>query len=604
MSAAGESPRSIAVELALLFLRELEPLVAEDPERLVSTEAVLSFAAVRRADPLTWQHWRRILEKYEKADLIEHMLGEPVPMDHGDGGSAADRLIGLVLETGIEFFHDPDQHGWASIRVDGHWENHPIRSRPFQLFLLRTYYRETGKSPGAQAIRAALELFEAKALFDGEESPIQSAGRKSPRETLSRPVRPRLAGGRDRLLGLARNRRPPVKFRRARGSQPLPEPERGGSLEELRRFLNVDDQGWTLIRAFLVAALRPGLPCPILVAKGEQGAGKSTACRVISALIDPRTGALRGIPREVRDLIAAARNSWIVCFDNLSHLPDELADAACRLATGGGFGGRELYSDHDQAVFDAIRPMVFNAIPDLGAARPDFLDRTLIVEFSELKPEMRRDEAQFWREFDGARGRILGALLDAAVVGLRNLPEVRIDHPPRMADFAIWASACENALGVRTGEFLQTYQDNRADGRVLTLESSPLYEPLTVLATEGFNGTTSELLIRLNAIASEGTRRSGGWPKAPNALSNALRRMAGSLRSAGIEIDFSRPEHGGRRFISVHRARPTSEISSPPSPSSPAHPKDARVRIASTQTRFFRSDGLVSSECQSALRCR
>ncbi len=352
--------------------------------------------------------------------------------------------------------------------------------------------------------------------------------------------------------------RSPVKFRRARGSQPLPEPERGGGLEELRRFLNVDDPGWTLIRAFLVAALRPGLPCPILVVKGEQGAGKSTACRVISALMDPRTGALRGIPREVRDLIAAARNSWLVCFDNLSHLPDELADAACRLATGGGFGGRELYSDHDQAVFDAIRPMVFNAIPDLGAARPDFLDRTLIVDFSELKPEMRRDEAQFWREFDGARGRILGALLDAAVVGLRNLPEVRIDQPPRMADFAIWASACENALGVRTGGFLQTYQDNRADGRDLTLESSPLYEPLTVLATEGFNGTTGELLIRLNAIVSQGTRRSGRWPKAPNVLSSLLRRMAGSLRSAGIDIDFSRPEHGGRRFISVHRTRPTS----------------------------------------------
>jgi len=63
MSGAGESSRSIAVELALLFLRELEPLVAEDPERLVSTEAVLSFAAVRRGDPSTWQHWRRILQK-------------------------------------------------------------------------------------------------------------------------------------------------------------------------------------------------------------------------------------------------------------------------------------------------------------------------------------------------------------------------------------------------------------------------------------------------------------------------------------------------------------------------------------------------------------
>ena len=128
MSAAGESSRSIAVELALLFLRELEPLVAEDPERLVSTEAVLSFAAVRHGDPLMWQHWRRILEKYEKAELLEHMLGGPLAVEHGDGGSSAERLIGLALEGGIEFFHDTDQHGWASIRVDGHWENHPIRS--------------------------------------------------------------------------------------------------------------------------------------------------------------------------------------------------------------------------------------------------------------------------------------------------------------------------------------------------------------------------------------------------------------------------------------------------------------------------------------------
>jgi hypothetical protein len=54
--------------------------------------------------------------------------------------------------------------------------------------------------------------------------------------------------------------RPAPKFRRTRGSQPLPEPERGGRLEELQCFFNVGDDGWILIRAFLVAALRPGLP--------------------------------------------------------------------------------------------------------------------------------------------------------------------------------------------------------------------------------------------------------------------------------------------------------------------------------------------------------
>ena len=165
---------------------------------------------------------------------------------------------------------------------------------------------------------------------------------------------------------------PAAKFRRTRGSQPLPEPERGGSLEELRPFFSVDDDGWTLIRAFLVAALRPGLPCPILVAKGEQGAGKSTGCRVISSLIDPRTSALRGVPREVRDLVAAARNSWLVCFDNLSRLPEELADAACRLATGGGFGGRQLYSDHDESIFDATRPLVSTPFPSPVLPGPIF----------------------------------------------------------------------------------------------------------------------------------------------------------------------------------------------------------------------------------------
>jgi hypothetical protein len=71
MSDATQPLRSIAAELALLFLRELEPRVTNDPELLVSTEAVLSFAAIRHADPVQWEYWRAILEKYEKSDLIE-----------------------------------------------------------------------------------------------------------------------------------------------------------------------------------------------------------------------------------------------------------------------------------------------------------------------------------------------------------------------------------------------------------------------------------------------------------------------------------------------------------------------------------------------------
>ena len=473
------------------------------------------------------------------------------PRSDGADFSKADLLVRRCLSSGIELFHDPDQHGWASVRVGQHWENYPLRSRTFHLFMLRTYYLDTGESPGGQALRAALEIFEARALFDGPEHTIHlrvaEHGGKLYLDLCDsewRAVEIDTEGW--RIVDRA-----PARFRRARGSQPLPVPVPGGSIEELRPFLNVDHDGWVLIKAFLVAALKPAMPYPILVAKGEQGAGKSTGCRVITSLIDPRTSALRGAPREVRDLVAAARNAWLVCFDNLSHLPNDLADAACRLATGGGFGGRELYSDHDEAVFDATRPLIFNAIPDLGAARPDFLDRALIVEFNDIRPEHRRDERQFWLEFERVRPPILGALLGAVVAGLSRLPAVSLKRLPRMADFATWASACQEGLGLESREFLEVYSINQLAGRDLALESSPLYEPLRNLARQGFRGSTAELLNRLNSIVSDGSKRSPQWPKAPNALGGILRRMATNLRSAGVEVQFNRTDNHGRRMVAV-----------------------------------------------------
>jgi hypothetical protein len=228
-----------------------------------------------------------------------------------------------------------------------------------------------------------------------------------------------------------------------------------------------------------------------------------------------------------------------------------LADAACRLATGGGFGGRQLYSDHDEAIFDATRPLVFNAIPELGTARPDFLDRALIVEFMSLPPELRRDEAGYWSDFSKQRPRILGALLDAVVVGLRNLPLVKLERPPRLADFALWVNACEEALEMKPGEAMAACRANSAEAQGLAFEASPLYHPLIELARAGFTGTVAELHERLETMVSDAMRRSVRWPKAPNGLGNALRRMATNLRAAGIELQFSRNDVLGRRMVSV-----------------------------------------------------
>ena len=120
------------------------------------------------------------------------------------------------------------------------------------------------------------------------------------------------------------------------------------------------------------------------------------------------------------------------------------------------------------------------------------------------------------------------------------------------------------------GEALEAYRANCADARNLALEASPVYEPLREVARAGFSGTSSELLLLLSKLASDSTRRSRRWPKAPNALGNALRRMAGSLRSTGIEIYFNRADHQGRRVISVKSASlVATKIVSIVSPSAP-----------------------------------
>ncbi len=155
---ARRPPRSIAVEVAVLFLNQIEPQVAQDPKLLVSTEAILSFAIVRQSDRELWAHWRVILARYDQLDLIEHLLQEPPPIASENHSKAA-RLIRLGLDQGIECFHDPAERGWVSLRSDQHWETYPIRSRAFMLFLKQALLsrdrrgRHPGSSCGAGPVR-------------------------------------------------------------------------------------------------------------------------------------------------------------------------------------------------------------------------------------------------------------------------------------------------------------------------------------------------------------------------------------------------------------------------------------------------------------------
>ena len=186
----------------------------------------------------------------------------------------------------------------------------------------------------------------------------------------------------------------------------------------------------------------------MIVLSGEQGSAKSTFSAILRALLDPNTAPLRALPREDRDLFIAASNGHVLAFDNVSGLPGWISDTLCRLATGGGFAVRQLYTDQDEVLFDAARPVILNGIEEI-VTRPDLADRAVFLTLQPIPEEHRRPEQELWAAFDAERPRVLGVLLDAVVEGLKRLPETRLEKLPRMADFALWATACETALVAR-----------------------------------------------------------------------------------------------------------------------------------------------------------
>jgi hypothetical protein len=330
---------------------------------------------------------------------------------------------------------------------------------------------------------------------------------------------------------------------------PLPIPERGGSIEALRPFLNLSNQNdFVLIVAWLLAALRPGGPYPLLAISGEQGSAKTFLSKLLRALVDPNVAPVRALPREERELMIAANNGHLLAFDNLSALSPWLSDALCRLASGGSFAVRQLYTDEAEVLFKAARPTLLNGIEDV-IARPDLADRSIFLQLEPIRDEQRRSESELWRQFELARPAILGALLDAAAQGLKAMGSVHLDRLPRMADFALWATACETALWP-PGTFTRAYTANRKAAIDGVIDADPIAACVREFMSERSSWTGSAAdLLRVSIDRNRQTGDRSSWTKNPRALAGHLRRVQTSLRTLGIDISFSREGRTGSRVI-------------------------------------------------------
>lgn len=565
----GLDPVARLIDGAEAYSDPLDDLVErarKDPGAPFTPEMLERLDVLKREDRARFERIRAALKAEDcRVTALDNALRDLSP-DGSERETQSDRILDLAARA--DLFRAEDETAFADVMLGSVRQTWPVRSPGFRAWLVRLYHEETGRVPNNEAVGAALNLIEAKARYD---SPMMRVSVR----TASHEGRIYIDLGDDGWRAIEIDtagwrvvEMPPVRFRRARGTKALPVPVAGGTIDLLRPFLNVHDEtDFILAVAWLIAALSPFGPYPVLSLFGEQGSAKSTFTRFMVALSDPRIPDTRSLPKEERDLFISARNAQVLAFDNVSSIPLWMSDAFCRLATGGGFSTRKLHTDDDEALFSALRPIVLNGIEEY-LARPDLADRALALELQVLSPV--RPEREVHAAFAEAQPEILGVLCDALSTGLRRIRDVHLADPPRMADFAEWVTACESALW-REGAFMDAYTSGRERLIEAVLDGDPVAASIrTLIGMRGdWTGTATELLMALEGRV-EAAARGRSWPASARALSNRVRRITSFLRRVSIEVSFSIATDRNRtRLICISRL---GDMNGEPSSASSAHP--------------------------------
>lgn len=264
--------------------------------------------------------------------------------------------------------------------------------------------------------------------------------------------------------------------------------------------------------------------------------------------------------------MVSAGSNHVIALENLSTLPEWMSDAFCAISTGSGFATRQLYTNKDESVIQACRPIILNGIPALGT-RGDFLERCISLELPPISGDQRKSKDELERDFVRLQPAILGALLDIATKALQLLPSVTLAVMPRMADFARLGVAIERACGWVDGSFLKAYAENARGMSMLALESGlggllvPLVEGELALRERApvWSVSMKELLRRLRGSVHDDRERR--WlPGTERSLRSGLDRLAPSLLSIGVRVTFPDRTREGAQVCFERASRPQHEL--------------------------------------------
>ncbi|SFL40774.1 hypothetical protein SAMN05216302_10812 [Nitrosomonas aestuarii] len=528
-------PKNEAIENALKVINETLAVCKDDPGKLLADEFLKAYEFVKKADKEKGAEIRVRIKREKPSGVLMSAIDESTsPKEGGNGDNVASELIDIVTTKGSLFYDQKTERGYITADIDGVSATMALNGKQFTEWISYQYYSTTGQSANEASIKQAKFALCGIAKYDGKQERIHlrvadhNGGHyifladEQLRAVAVFPTGWRIVDD------------PPVKFWKPGAMQALPIPEQGGDIDQLWKFINVNENDRPLVLAWILESFRSETPKPVLSLCGTQGSAKSSTQNKIRQLIDNSAVNLRAAPKSVQDIFVSAGCNWLISYENLSHLSAQIQDALCTLATGGGFASRTLYSDDDETVIDAKRPIIINSIPSVITAQ-DLTDRAICLELQRIN---YKEEVQLDKEWQAVLPSIFGGILDLFVKTIRKIPEVKLINPPRMADFTKLGEAMMQAQGKPSGAFTALYRANLNEGVSRAMESSPAAVALRELVQKSpddgtvFHGTVQGLLQKL----VEHRHDSENWPRSARGLSDVLRRQTPALALLGISV--------------------------------------------------------------------
>ncbi len=476
--------------------------------------------------------------------------------------SQEDNILKLLDSIAKEYWHNKEKRDEAGVTIYSDGYKHFIVNSDFLSFISNLYWRQYGKPVSTRCLNDITNIIRGRCLFEGKGYKVYYRAAK-----FEEGVYYNLANEKNELVQITTRGwevvQMPAEIKIITTSlqeiQCMPE-QHQAEISLLKKVANCgSDEDFAMLVVYLAYCILGKAPYPVLNIHGSAGSGKSETCKKLLSLIDPCSVFSSFIPEKEEDLYLLAKRSPVLYFDNISSINNKVSDWLCKISTGAGSIKRALFTDDAQSAMQASAGIIINGINDV-VERGDLLERSIAIALPVL--EKRESTQKLDKVFQEYKPRILGGLFNMMSFALSKIraAESSIDEAasmPRMIDYIILGTACEEFLNLQKGEFLkicknkaQEMLDDSAEDDVLIqavseimgseccLRSGQMQE-LIMSASDWLEKIRNNVKEHLHFLL----------PKSPNALSNALVRKESLLARKNFSMKRIMIARGKRRIV-------------------------------------------------------